>query len=229
MFHVKHRTDSAFPALLAPTPEAAEVFASCLPLAGRYWQWLAGPGVTRGLIGPREVDRLWDRHLVNCSVLSDFLPSRGPVVDLGSGAGLPGLVLALLRRDLSFVLVEPMQRRIDFLQEVIADLGLSGVETFRGRAQEYAKGHPGQAAAVVARAVTALDRLVDWSAPLLAEDGVLLALKGSSAATEVETARSALGQAGLSVEKPHPVTSGDSVTYVVQAQFTHPQTGPSRR
>jgi 16S rRNA (guanine527-N7)-methyltransferase len=169
-----------------------------LPLAERYAGWLAGAGVERGLIGPREVPRLWERHLLNCAVLGEVLPASAKVIDVGSGAGLPGLVLALARPDLRITLLEPLERRVTFLNEVVGDLGLDGqVGVTRGRAEDRGVRHElGGADWVTARAVAPLDRLVRWSLPLLAPGGRLLALKGARAADEVAASRSVLRSAG---------------------------------
>ena len=159
------------------------MFASRLPLAERYAAWLADAGVVRGLIGPREVPRLWERHLLNCAVVADAVPQGATVADLGSGAGLPGLVLAVRRPDLQVTLVEPLLRRTTFLEEVVADLGLDGVEVVRGRAEEL---HGSRTFDVVtSRAVAPLEKLLAWSLPLCSADGFVLAMKGSSAAEEV--------------------------------------------
>jgi len=155
-------------------------------LAERYAAWLADAGVVRGLIGPREAPRLWDRHLLNCAVLTDLLPDSATVADIGSGAGLPGLVLAIRRPDLRVTLVEPLLRRTSFLEEVAADLGLDNVEVVRGRAEAL---HGERAFDVVtSRAVAALPKLLGWSMPLVAPTGALVAMKGSSVAEEVEEA-----------------------------------------
>ena len=178
-------------------PAAAVVFGERLPLAQRYAERLAGDGVTRGLIGPREVPRLWERHLLNCAVVADLLPMGARVVDVGSGAGLPGLPLAIRRPDLLVTLVEPLLRRTVFLNEVVDELGLTqSVRVLRGRAQDVV-GEVGPASWVVSRAVAPLPRLVTWCAPLLAADGVLLALKGTRAGEELTQARPALRAAGL--------------------------------
>lgn len=148
---------------------------------------LAGAGTDRGLLGPREVPRLWERHLLNCAVLTDLLPPDARVVDVGSGAGLPGIVLALRRPDLRVDLVESLQRRVDFLREAIAELGLSGVvRVVHGRAEDdQVRRQVGDALWVSARAVAPLDRLVRWCLPLLRPGGHMLAIKGSGAADEV--------------------------------------------
>lgn len=177
-------------------PESARrVFASArLPLAERYAELLATEGVVRGLIGPREAPRLWDRHLVNCALVADLIPPDSTVCDIGSGAGLPGLVLALARPDLTVTLVEPLLRRTTFLDEVVAELGLGRVEVVRGRADAL---HGERRFDVVtSRAVAPLGRLLDWSMPLVAPAGALVAMKGSSVGDEVESARAELRRWG---------------------------------
>jgi 16S rRNA (guanine527-N7)-methyltransferase len=152
-------------------------------LLGAYADLLATDGVTRGLLGPREAPRLWDRHLLNCAAVADALPSAGPVIDVGSGAGLPGVVWGLLRSDLEFVLVEPLLRRAAFLEEVVGTLGLTNVTVRRARAEQL---HGVLAAPVVtARAVARLQQLTAWCLPLLTPGGTLWALKGQSAAEEL--------------------------------------------
>jgi 16S rRNA (guanine527-N7)-methyltransferase len=165
---------------------AEEVFGSRLPLAIAYAELLITDGVVRGLIGPREAPRVWERHLINCAVISEIIPMGASVVDVGSGAGLPGIVLAVARPDLTITLVEPLARRTAFLSEAVTKLGLDATVTVvRGRAEEVAGGPPVAADIVTARAVASLDRLAGWCLPLAAVGGRLLALKGSSAADEV--------------------------------------------
>lgn len=157
-----------------------------LPLAERYAELLATEGVVRGLIGPREAPRLWERHLLNCAVLAEQLPAGATVCDIGSGAGLPGLVVAIVRPDLTVTLVEPLLRRTTFLDEVVDELGLSQVEVVRGRAEEL---HGARTFDVVtSRAVAPLERLLGWSMPLVAPNGALVAMKGSSVTEEIEAA-----------------------------------------
>jgi len=182
----------------APPAAAEAVFGAALPLAVRYADLLAGPGVERGLIGPREVDRLWDRHLLNCAVLAPLLPASGIVLDLGSGAGLPGIVLALLRPDLPVILVDATRRRIEFLDEVIGELRLERVSTRWTRAEQL----NGQihVETVVARAVAPLEKLIPWSVPLLTRTGQLLALKGERAEQELKAAKPLLGRLALTGE-----------------------------
>jgi 16S rRNA (guanine(527)-N(7))-methyltransferase RsmG len=170
-----------------------------LPVAMRYAWWLAGAGVERGLIGPREAARLWPRHLLNCVAVAALIPVGSHVVDLGSGAGLPGIVLAIARPDLRITLVEPMQRRVAFLDEVRTELSLPGVETRRARADELAKADL-RADIVIARAVAPVDRLAALAAPLLHVGGQLLAIKGSGVAAEVSAGWIAVQGAGMSVD-----------------------------
>lgn len=173
---------------VVPAPSGAlAVFGAGLPGAERYATLLAGPGVERGLIGPRELDRLWDRHLLNCAVVSELVPDGAEVLDLGSGAGLPGIVLALIRPDLSIVMLEPLLRRALFLNECVAELRLPNVRVHRARAEEV----EGTLSAdvVTARAVAPLARLAGWALPLLRPGGRLLALKGERAAAELVEAR----------------------------------------
>jgi 16S rRNA (guanine527-N7)-methyltransferase len=163
------------------------VFREGLPLAEAYAAVLAGDGVVRGLIGPRETPRLWERHLLNCAVLAEAVPKGATVCDIGSGAGLPGLVLAIVRPDLEVTLVEPLLRRTGFLEEVAGSLGLTRVTVVRSRAEEL---HGERSYDVVtSRAVAPLSRLVDWSLPLVRPGGVMLAMKGASAEEELDRAR----------------------------------------
>jgi 16S rRNA (guanine527-N7)-methyltransferase len=167
-------------------PSAVRVFGDRLALARRFAEHLVTTGVERGLIGPREAPRIWDRHLLNCAVVAELLPDGARVVDLGSGAGLPGIPLILARPDVSVVLVEPLARRVDWLREVVEDLALP-VEIERGRAEEPGVRARWEGADVVtARAVAPLARLAAWSLPLLRQGGILLAVKGESAPAEVE-------------------------------------------
>ena len=190
MFHVKHADVSA------PPPGAAAAFGKRLGRAHRYAQILAGAGVERGLIGPREADRLWERHLLNSAALVDLLDSDDQIADIGSGAGLPGIPLALARPDLRVTLIEPLLRRTDFLREVIADLGVD-VAVVRGRAEEPAVQQlVGEMDAVVSRAVASLDKLTRWSMPLLRPGGRMLAIKGERAADEIDEHRRVMQSLG---------------------------------
>ncbi|HEX2313018.1 MAG TPA: 16S rRNA (guanine(527)-N(7))-methyltransferase RsmG [Thermomonospora sp.] len=174
---------------------ARQIFGDALPVAERYAEFLADAGVVRGLIGPREADRLWERHLMNCAVLSEAVPEGASVIDIGSGAGLPGLVLAIVRPDLPITLLEPLLRRTTFLDEAVALLDLPNVRVRRARAEEVAREY--QADVVTARAVAPLDRLVTWALPLLRPGGELLALKGERAARELEEAAPVLKRFGV--------------------------------
>ena len=165
-----------------------------LPLVEHYAARLADDGVVRGLIGPREAPRLWARHLLNCGLLAEHLDPEVSVADIGSGAGLPGLVVAIARPDLSVTLVEPLLRRTTFLEEVVEDLGLTNVAVVRGRAEELAG--DGEFDVVTSRAVAPLGKLVRWCLPLTAPHGVVLAMKGASAAEEVERDAAAVRKAG---------------------------------
>jgi 16S rRNA (guanine527-N7)-methyltransferase len=177
-------------------PEATDVFGGAIDLARRYADLLATEGVTRGLIGPRETERLWDRHLLNCAVVAELLPERGVLVDIGSGAGLPGIVLAMLRPSLRVILLEPLLRRSVFLEECVAELGLSNATVLRARAEDKTAAHI-KADVATARAVAPLDRLVGWATPLLRPDGELLAIKGRSAQEEIAVAQPVLSRLGV--------------------------------
>ncbi|SDD71804.1 16S rRNA (guanine(527)-N(7))-methyltransferase RsmG [Streptomyces prasinopilosus] len=181
---------------LPPAPEQArEVFGERFADAVRYAELLAEAGVQRGLIGPREVPRLWQRHLLNCAVLSEVVPEGVTVCDVGSGAGLPGIPLALVREDLKITLLEPLLRRTTFLTEVVELLGLDHVTVVRGRAEEVMGTLP-PVHVVTARAVAPLDRLATWGIPLLRPYGEMLALKGDTAEEELKSATTALNKLG---------------------------------
>jgi len=202
---------------------ARRVFASeRLPLAERYAELLATEGVVRGLIGPREAPRLWDRHVVNCALLAAEIPADATVCDVGSGAGLPGLVLAIARPDLAVTLVEPLLRRTTFLDEVVAELGLDRVEVVRARADAlHGKLRFG---VVTSRAVAPLERLLDWSMPLVEPTGAMVAMKGSSVSEEIEKARPTLARWGCA--EPEVRVLGDgwglSTTLAVRVAWADP-------
>jgi 16S rRNA (guanine527-N7)-methyltransferase len=224
-FHVKRLT-------VAPAQVAAQaVFGERYPLAERYAALLAESGVARGLIGPREADRLWERHLLNSAVLGELVPEGCRVLDVGSGAGLPGIPLALARPDLAIVLLEPMARRVVWLQEVVAVLGLA-VSVYRGRAEDsQVRDRCGGNDVVTARAVAPLGRLAGWSLPLLAPGGRLLAVKGVSAeqeaARDVDAVRAAGGaaveivQCGATIVQP-------PTTVIVVPRLAQRVTRPAR-
>jgi 16S rRNA (guanine527-N7)-methyltransferase len=179
----------------APTPPlAAEIFGPALETAEQYAALLAGPAVQRGLLGPGEAARLWDRHLINCAVVAELVPAPCSLIDLGSGPGLPGIVFAMLLPDVTVTLLEPMARRVTFLQECVAELGLANAGVVRGRAEDMA----GQLTAdvVAARAVAPLDKLAGLALGLVKPGGLVLAIKGASAEDEVSRARSELRRLG---------------------------------
>lgn len=170
-----------------PPAVAAAVFGDRLELAESFVAILADTGVSHGLIGPREVPRLWERHVLNCAVVAEAMPTAdASVIDVGSGAGLPGLALAIARPDLRVTLVEPMLRRTTWLSETVAALGLSGVEVCRGRAEEF---H--------GRLSADLDKLAGWCAPLTRVGGELVLMKGDNAADELAAAAPVLSRWGL--------------------------------
>jgi len=173
---------------------ARKIFGDRLDLATRYVEHLATSGIERGLIGPREVPRLWERHVLNCAVVAELIDDGAKVADVGSGAGLPGLTLALAREDLEVTLIEPLERRVAWLEEVVMDLRLDNVEIMRARA-EQAVGKV-ECDVVTARAVSALNTLAGLTIPLLGGEGELLAIKGRSAAEEVEKAAKVIRKLG---------------------------------
>lgn len=184
-----------------------------LTLLERYGGLLASDGITRGLIGPREVPRLWERHLLNCALLAPLIGDGASVADLGSGAGLPGMVLAIARPDLRITLVEPMARRVEFLEEVRAELGLD-VRVVRARAEQWEG--PAAFDVVTARALAPLARLLAWGMPLVASGGCLLAMKGSSAADEIAAAQSELTRRRAGAELVTSSVSGCQPITVVR-------------
>lgn len=251
MFHVKHSDptppqtsdgssriggegvrDSGGPTIPEAIPAVArDVFGDRLDLAARYHEFLATEGIARGLIGPREVPRLWDRHILNCAVIGTAWPEGASVVDVGSGAGLPGIPLAIVRPDLRITLVEPLLRRCVFLEEVIESLGLD-VSVRRGRAEERSViAEVGGADIVTSRAVAPLAKLARWSLPLLREDGWMFAMKGSSAADEVERDRAELSRLGAADIHVSMLGEGtlEEPTYVVAARRTKPARGRNKR
>jgi 16S rRNA (guanine527-N7)-methyltransferase len=174
---------------------AAEMFGDALPLAEKYAALLTGIGVERGVVGPAEADRIWDRHLLNCGAVARLIPARASVVDLGSGAGLPGVVLAILLPGVKMTLLEPLARRVDFLDECVAALDLTNVRVVRGRAEEYAGRL--MADVVTSRAVAPLDKLAGLCVAVARPGGRVLAIKGSSAEAELVKARPVLARMGV--------------------------------
>jgi len=217
---------------VTPPDPGATVFGDRLPLAERFADWLTGPGITRGLLGPREGDQIWERHVLNGVGIATLIAPESVVVDLGAGAGLPGLPLVLARPDLQMVLVEPKARRAEFLREVCADLGLAA-RVVRARATpaglvplpEGTAAEPVPVADVVtARAVASLADLGRWAAPLLRAGGRLLAVKGSSAAAELTRdlpVLSELGFAGAEILRVPHVDPGRSATQPAGASGEH--------
>ncbi len=185
----------AFPEPSIEESTAAEaVFGAHLPVARGFVAHLASSGIERGLLGPREVPRLWGRHVLNCAVVADLMARDASVVDVGSGAGLPGLAIAIARPDLRLHLVEPLERRVTWLNEVIDDLSLPNVAVHRARAEEMVGEIAGDY--VTARAVSALSTLAGWTIPLTKPGGEVLAIKGRSAAEEIEKARKVIRKLG---------------------------------
>jgi 16S rRNA (guanine527-N7)-methyltransferase len=188
-----------------PVDVARELYGVQFPLLSRYVDILASTGVTWGLLGPREAERLWDRHILNSAALNRLITANGTVADAGSGAGLPGIPLALLRPDLRVTLIEPLLRRSIFLTQTVEELGMADrIEVVRSRAEDHRQTYD----AVVARALAPLDRLIGWCNPLRAPGGVILALKGSSAADELAAAKYELEAAQVDAEvltiRAHP-------------------------
>jgi 16S rRNA (guanine527-N7)-methyltransferase len=190
------RPDARPPASLEAAGE--RLFGAQLPLAVRYAELLLTDGVVRGIIGPRETPRIWDRHLLNCAAVAGLIPPDARVVDVGSGAGLPGIVLAVARPDLSVILVEPLARRTAFLSEAVTVLGLARTTVVRARAEERTPDRERFTGAdvVTARAVAPLDRLTAWCLPLAEEGGRFFALKGETADEEVARHRAMIEALG---------------------------------
>ena len=207
---------SGVPATLGATPAlAADVFGASLPGIEAFAGMLAAEGELRGLIGPREIPRLWERHLINSAVLSRYVDDGERLADIGSGAGFPGIVLALMRPQLEIHLVETMERRAIWLHHVVATLKLGNVVIHRGRAEHiHYKRHFD---VVTARAVAAIDKLSRWTMPLLKADGRLVLLKGRRAADELAAAEAVLTKLGIVSSRVDEVTmpGSDDATYVV--------------
>ncbi|MGO1769080.1 MAG: 16S rRNA (guanine(527)-N(7))-methyltransferase RsmG [Microbacterium sp.] len=169
---------------------AATLFGDRVDVARRFTSALVDHGEERGLIGPQELPRIWTRHVLNCAVAAPLFPVDGRVGDVGSGAGLPGIVLAIARPDIRWELIEPMERRVTWLREQVDALGLDNVTVHRARAEEVAV--EGMLDAVTARAVSALRSLIPWTAPLVRDGGELILLKGRSVENEIAAAQKAL-------------------------------------
>lgn len=178
---------------------AGEVFRD-IETINLYVDKLISDGVTRGLLGPKEPSRIWSRHILNCAALCEVLPQGAEVIDIGSGAGLPGIVVAIARPDLRIILLEPMLRRWTFLGETVDQLGLAErVQVVRGRAEDCADRYE----IVTARAVARLAKLLRWTIPLFYPTGRLLALKGDSAQDEIDEAEDLLMASGLTAQVMH--------------------------
>lgn len=212
------------------TPEAPDpgvvhaVFGEGEERIRAYAEILATRGITWGLLGPRETPRLWERHLFNCAAMLDLLPQGATVCDVGSGAGLPGLVLAIGRPDVRVSLVEPLQRRVTFLEQAVEELDLADrVEVLHGRAEDFDSGEGFDV--VTSRAVGALAKLVTWCEPLRSPTGEILALKGASAASEVEKAGKQLRRTRLVAEvmtvRAHPRTEATTVVRLAPSDAGH--------
>ncbi|MCB0930869.1 MAG: 16S rRNA (guanine(527)-N(7))-methyltransferase RsmG [Mycobacterium sp.] len=223
MFHVKH---------LDPPPSAARIFGDRLGLASRYAELLASQGVDWGLIGPREVDRLWERHIVNSAAVAELIEENAAVVDVGSGAGLPGIPLAIARPDLKVTLLEPMLRRTEFLRMAVAELQIP-VAVVRGRAEEpTVRRQLGDTDVVLSRAVASLEKLARWSLPLLRPGGRMLALKGDRADSEVAANRDtmrALGATDIRVMKCGSAPEITTVVIAIRGERTQAQRRVARR
>jgi 16S rRNA (guanine527-N7)-methyltransferase len=182
------------PVPASPVPaSAASVFGTALPTAVTYAGILATRGVEQGLLGPREVPRLWDRHLLNCAVVAELIePRPGTLLDLGSGAGLPGLVLAMMLPGTAVTLLEPMERRCRFLAECVTELGLANVTVLRGRAEDVTI----RTDVVTVRAVAPLPRLAELAIAVVRPGGMVLAIKGRTAAEELRAAGPVLRRIG---------------------------------
>lgn len=199
----------------------AELFGEALPLAEKYADLLTGPGVERGVVGPAEAERIWDRHLLNCAVIARLIPSKCSLIDLGSGAGLPGIVLAMLLPGVKVTLLESLARRAEFLQECVAELGLENAEVLRGRAEDLA----GQTLAdvVCSRAVAPLDKLAGLSVGLARPGGRVLAIKGAGADAELARARPVLARLGVTDARVSQVGSADGSVTATVVMFTAPE------
>ncbi|WP_067780340.1 16S rRNA (guanine(527)-N(7))-methyltransferase RsmG [Actinomyces vulturis] len=198
-----------------PTEEIRELFGLSFAAADHFASMLAEEGQLRGLIGPRELPRLWTRHIANSAAVVPFLPSRGSVADVGSGAGFPGIVIALMRPDLDVTLIETMERRVQWLRDVVAELDLDNVAIRRARAEDVKDRYD----VVTARAVANLSKLLRLTSHLVRPGGSLLALKGQRADEEVNDARYVIKKARLSPATVHEViTPGEELTMVVEVR-----------
>lgn len=226
-------TPGSAPAVRMPPPPtpavASDLFGARLPLAEQFTAILADTGVSHGLLGPREVPILWERHVLNCAVVHAAFPEGAELVDVGSGAGLPGLALAIARPDLQVHLVEPLLRRTTWLSTSIAALELTNVVVHRARAEEL----HGELRApyATARAVARIDKLARWTFPLLADGGTLVALKGSSAREELADEEAVLRRLGMAQARLGEYGAGvvEPPTLTIEATVGARGTAPSAR
>lgn len=193
-------------ALEIPPAGTEEFFGTSYPTAVRYAQHLATTGIEWGLIGPREIDRLWTRHILNCAVVAEFIDDTDVVGDVGSGAGLPGIPIALMRPEAQVVLIEPMDRRVEWLKMVIDDLGLANVRIVRARVEELVDEE--MFTVVTSRAVKAMTTLIEWTYEVMGPEGRILALKGASVEAELSKSKKLLKRYRLSQPQIHIVDGG---------------------
>ncbi|WP_231444011.1 16S rRNA (guanine(527)-N(7))-methyltransferase RsmG [Brevibacterium zhoupengii] len=193
-------------ALEIPPAGTEEFFGAAYPTAQRYAQHLATTGIEWGLIGPREIDRLWTRHILNCAVVAEFIDDGDVVGDVGSGAGLPGIPIALLRPEAQVVLIEPMERRVEWLKMVVDDLGLGNVRIVRARVEELVDEE--MFTVVTSRAVKAMSTLIEWTHEVMGPEGRILALKGASVEAELVKTKKLLKRYRLSQPEIHIVDGG---------------------
>jgi 16S rRNA methyltransferase gidB len=188
---------------------AEEIFGDNLPKAIRYHESLATDGNIRGFMGPREIPKLWDRHILNCAVIGEAMRHGIKVTDIGSGAGLPGIPLAIARPDLDITLIEPLLRRSTYLAEIVDQLELPNVTVVRGRAEDKAiRKQVGLADVVTSRAVAPLGKLAHWSLPLAKVGGRMTAMKGESVAEELDRDAAIIAKAGAGASKIFVVGEG---------------------
>lgn len=215
-----------------PAPEqvpaaAVELFGPTLDQAAAYAQLLCDEGIEWGLIGPREAPRIWSRHVAHCALLAELVPVGARVVDVGSGAGLPGIPLAILRPDLAVTLLEPLARRVRFLELAVDRLGLDNAKISQTKANLHARD---DADVVTARAVAPLTRLGEWTLPLLKRGGLLLSIRGESAAAEAAAAEGDLTRLGAADVNVQTIErAGLEPLTVVSARRVSRETGRMRR
>lgn len=202
-----------------PSEIVANLFGPAFGVLSIYADKLFAEGEERGLVGPRELGKIWSRHIVNCAALLPFLPSRGSVIDVGSGSGLPGIVIAACRPDLEVILVEAMEKRCQWLNECAEEMGLDNVEVIHGRSETLGRSY--RADVVTARAVANLSKLIRLTSKMIAPKGRLLALKGQKVFEEVEDAKYELKRHHLEAKIHDVVSVADGqTTYVVECWRT---------